>query len=210
MYEGEVFEGLGLGDEVLERTIYEDCRFVRCRFEGTAWSEGRLSDCTFERCDLVGVRFVDTILQEVTFEHGRAMGTDFTGLRRLSLKLRFTDVKLDLSNFAGLPLSGTRFVDCSLREVVFDGCDLRSAAFSGSDLAGASLQHVKLAEADLRGTRSAVIDVTTCALSDTRIDVGTALVALRDLGLRCEGLEQMFGEHDARAPEPRGRRTREP
>lgn len=170
------------GTNVYDR-VFDGCTFRRCHFEQVVFNGCRFTDCRFEASDLIGVRFVDTSLIDVGFRGGRAMGVDWSELRRLTLGIRFDGVRLDYSNFAELPLSGTRFHDCSLRDAVFSGADLRRADFRGSELVGARLDDSDLRGTDLREALGVVFDPRRAKLGKTRVNGVTAVALLEVLGL---------------------------
>jgi len=183
-----VFEGVELVDTTLRGASYERCTFRRCRVEASRLVDCRFTDCTFEHSELINVRLPDCSLVEVRFHGGRAMGVDFSGLRDLVLSVSFEEVALDYANFSGLPLKKTVFQDCRLREASFSQCDLSGATFAGCDLSGAVIRHAKLVQTDFEGAQGVALDASTCTLRFTRVDADTALLLLRDLGVRCDEL----------------------
>jgi len=183
-----LFEDLELEDATVSGASFESCRFLRCHLEDLRLEDCRFVDCRFEDCDLVNLQLPGNTMLDVDFVRGRAMGVDWVGLRRLTLALRFEDVRMDYANFTGMPLQGTVFARCGLRGAVFTECDLSRARFPGSDLSAAVLRHADLRHADLRDTRGCRFDPHSCTTSGTLVEVDTALDLLRGLGVRCPDL----------------------
>ena len=56
-----------------------------------------------------------------------------------------------------------------------------------------ALRHATLIQADLTGTRGCFFDVRTCKTRGTRIGIEMAAQMVRDLGMVCPELDQLFG-----------------
>jgi fluoroquinolone resistance protein len=184
-----IFEDLERCDQVVRGAVFEGCRFVGCRLEELSLLDCRFLDCRFEGCDLVGVKLAGSTMIDVRFRGGRAMGVDWSSLRTLMLGLGFEGVRMDYASFSGLPLLGTVFRDCGLREAAFLSCDLSRASFTGCDLAGARLQDCDLVGTDLSGARGCEIHAGSCRTRATKVELGTALHQLAQLGVHCPELE---------------------
>jgi fluoroquinolone resistance protein len=182
------FESLELSSTTIHGASYEGCRFAGCQLEGLHFRDCRFVDCLFESCNLVTIGLTGSTMLDVRFSGGRAMGVDWVGLRRLTLALRFENVRMDYANFTGMPLQRTLFEGCSLRGAAFTEADISHARFTGSDLQDATIRHAKLLGTDLRGTRGCHFDATTCATGKTLVDVDTAVTLLHALGVRCPDL----------------------
>ena len=183
-----LFEDLEIEGATVHGASFESCRFSRCHLEDLRFEDCRFVDCLLADCDLVNLQLPGSTMLDVVFMRGRAMGVDWVGLRRLTLALRFEDVRMDYANFTGMPLQRTAFERCGLRGAVFTECDLTRASFPGSDLSGAVIRHAALRHTDLRGTRGCRFDPHSCTTSGTLVDVDTALDMLRGLGVRCPDL----------------------
>lgn len=192
----ETFAELELTGTRLRGAVFEGCTFTRCRFEDSQLDDCRFIDCRIEQGDWIGLRLPNTTLVDVHFEGGRAMAIDWADVRKLTLRVSFTGMKLDYSTFADLPLKRTVFTECSLIEADFGGADLTGARFADCDLSRARFHHANLTRADLRGSRGLVVDPKTCRFRDTKVEPDTALLVLRTLGLQAPDLEALVGWSD--------------
>jgi uncharacterized protein YjbI with pentapeptide repeats len=95
---------------------------------------------------------------------------------------------MDYSSFMGMRLHRLHVRDCTAREVDWSECDLTRSDFRGSRLSGALFRHANLTRADLTDTTDCFVDVGTCTLHKTQIDLGTAAAVLVDLGLVVDAL----------------------
>lgn len=179
--------------QTLSKIRFTDCTFVNCNFENTRMLDCQFVECRFQKCNVVATRFANSSLNQVRFEGGRAMGVDWSVVRGLTLDLGFDSVKLDYSSFVDLNLRRTVFKDCSMLEVVFDGCDLRNTRFAGSRLTGARVRQCDVRGADFRKTEGCAIDHESCTVKATLVDMDTAALVLKRLGLGCPDLEAVLG-----------------
>ncbi len=185
----DLTEGLAPG-EVLEGVELEACRFDGCVLEKGVLRDCTFTDCTFTGCnlsmaDLDGSRFTDC-----RFVDCKALAVAWGRARPAPLSTRpwdFERCRLDLGSFREVEGVGSRFVDCSLREVDLAGADLRKAELPGCDLMGATFAGTDLREADLVGATGYSIDPGENRVRGLRVDAMAAGGILRAMGLVVEG-----------------------
>ncbi len=172
---------------------YERVRFQRCALTGARFVGCHLDEVTFVNCELTTASFMNSTLRDVKFVGCRMMGINWTNVRPLTFSVRFEQCRLDNSTFSGMKLKGLHCIDCGLTGVDFSSCDLTSSRFPKCDMVGAILRHATLIQADLTGTRGCFFDVRTCKMRGTRIGIEMAAQMVRDLGMVCPELDQLFG-----------------
>ncbi|MBT9257070.1 pentapeptide repeat-containing protein [Phycicoccus sp. MAQZ13P-2] len=172
---GAELEGCRLSGAVLERAVLRDCTFT---------------DCTFTGCDLSMVVLDGSRFTDCRFVECKALGVVWGRAAPAPLSTRPWDLercRLDLGSFRDAAAAGSRFVDCSMREVDLAGADLRRATLTGSDLAGATFAGTDLRDADLVGASGYVVDPMENRVRGLRVDAVAAGGILRALGLVVEG-----------------------
>lgn len=184
----QTYEAVTLSDATVVGRYYENCVFRRCAFDKVKFIDCRFVDCTFENCDLVGVRLPGCTVSDVVFKGGRAMGVDWGEAQPITLRVVFKEIRIDYSNFGGLPLKRISFTDCSMQEVGLDRADLTQARFVDCDLRGAVLLEAKLRGAKFERCVGLQLDPRKCKLGDTQVGADTALAMLRLLGIVCPEL----------------------
>ncbi len=190
----ERIEGVDLEPGATVRGAYfEGCVFLRCTFAEAVFNDCRFVDCRLESCDLRMVRFDQSVLANVTLVRCRCAGVDWTRARTMTLTLSFEDCQLDYSNFVGLKLARTRFIESSMREVDLRDTDLRQAVFKGSDLARAIVQNADLSGTDFTDSRNCALDAKHNRFRGTRVELETAHALLSDLGVKVPSLDALLG-----------------
>ncbi len=185
----DLTEGLAPG-EVLEGIELEGCRLEGCVLEKAVLRDCTVTDCTFTGCnlsmaDLAGTRFTDC-----RFVDCKALAVQWARAAPAPLSTRPWDMercRLDLGSFRDSEAAGSRFADCSLREVDLAGADLRRADLGGCDLSGATFAGTDLREAGLVGAYGYVVDPADNRVRGMRVDAVAAGGILRAMGLVVEG-----------------------
>lgn len=184
----DLTEGLAPG-EVLKGMELEGCRLDGCVLEKAVLRDCTFTDCTFTECnvsmaDLAGSRFTDC-----RFVDGKALAVQWARAAPAPLSARpwdFERCRLDLGSFRDAEVAGSRFADCSLREVDLAGADLRRADLGGCDLSGATFAGTDLREAGLVGAFGYVVDPAENRVRGMRVDAVAAGGILRAMGLVVE------------------------
>jgi uncharacterized protein YjbI with pentapeptide repeats len=136
-----------------------NCRFDRCKFDGTqfgtgtklvyvgfsecsmdnlTWPAVRASSLAFEDLSIRGARFEGGVFSDVLFRKLRTDRVDFTDAN-------FTYCRFDRVNSEGTDYAGAIFSKCIFEGTVFRACDLSDAVFSectfiDTTIAGGSLR----------------------------------------------------------------------
>ena len=184
----DLTEGLGQG-EVLERVELEGCRLDGCVLEKAVLRDCTFVDCTFTGCnlsmaDLDGTRFTDC-----RFVDCKALAVAWGRAGAAPLSTRpwdFERCRLDLGSFREVEAKGSRFVDCSMREVDLAGADLQEADLGGADLDGATFAGTDLRGASLIGAAGYLVDPAVNRVRGLRVDAVAATGILRAIGLVVE------------------------
>jgi fluoroquinolone resistance protein len=167
-------EGCRLDGSVLEKAVLRDCVFTECTFTGCNLSMAVIDGSRFTDC-----RFVDCKALAVSW--GRAAPAP------LSIRpWDFVRCRLDLGSFRDAEAEGSRFHECSLREVDLAGSDLRRAELTGCDLGAATFTDTDLREASLLGSSGYVVDPAENRVRGLRVDTAGAAGILRAIGLVVE------------------------
>ncbi|QKE84931.1 pentapeptide repeat-containing protein [Arthrobacter sp. NEB 688] len=184
----DLTEGLAPG-EVLAGAELEGCRITGAVLERAVLRDGTFTDCTFTGCDLSMVVLDGSRFTDCRFVECKALGVGWGRAAPAPLSTRPWDMercRLDLGSFRDAQAAGSRFADCSMREVDLAGADLRRATFAGCDLGGATVAGTDLREADLVGASGYLLDPTANRVRGMRVDAVAAGGILRALGLVVE------------------------
>ncbi len=184
----DLTDGLAPG-EVLERMELEGCRLDGCVLEGAVLRECTFTDCTFTGCNLTMAALDGSRFTDCRFVDCKALAVGWGRAAPASLSARPWDMvrcRLDLGSFRDAQAAGSRFADCSLREVDLAGADLRRADLGGCDLAAATFAGTDLREASLVGASGYVVDPAANRVRGLRVDTAGAGGLLRALGLVVE------------------------
>ncbi len=168
-------EGCRLEGNVLEQALLRDCVFTDCTFTGCNLSMAVLDGSRFTDC-----RFVDC----------KALAVSWARAAPAPLSTRpwdFEHCRLDLGSFRDAEAAGSRFHDCSMREVDLAGADLRRAELTDCDLGAATFAGTDLREASLLGAFGYLVDPGENRVRGLRVDTAGAGGILRALGLVVEG-----------------------
>jgi fluoroquinolone resistance protein len=185
----DLTEGLPPG-AVLEGVELEACRFDGCVLEKAVLRECTFTDCTFTGCNLTMALLDGSRFQDCRFVDCKALAVSWGSAAPAPLSARPWDMvacRLDLGSFRDASAAGSRFADCSLREVDLAGADLRGADLGGCDLSAATFAGTDLREASLVGASGYVVDPAENRVRGMRVDAAGAGGVLRALGLVVEG-----------------------
>jgi uncharacterized protein YjbI with pentapeptide repeats len=184
--EDQTFEHRDTATEPLPIGIYINCVFRNCQFSNANFMDCRFTECRFEDCDLSNAEVAGTAFQEVTFHGCRLLGIAWEDCKPLLLQLRFEKCQLDYGVFGALPMEGTAFLGCSVRETDFTGTRLKEADFSRSDLTNARFEGAQLQNADFRMAENFTIHPEHNDLKDALFARQEAWRLLQSYGLKFE------------------------
>lgn len=184
--EDQTFEQLNTATTPLDTGIYINCVFRNCLFAHANFMDCRFTECRFEDCDLSNIQVAETAFQEVTFSGCRLLGVAWEDCKRILLEVKFDGCQLDYGVFGDLPLDGTSFLNCSIREADFTGTSLKEANFSGSSLTDAQFEGAQLQKADFRTAQGFTIHPASNNLKGARFSVDQAWRLLQGFGIRVE------------------------
>lgn len=184
----DLSEGLAPG-EALEKVELE-----ACRFDGNVLERAVLRECVLTDCVLTGVNLSMAVLDGTRFTDCRfvdckALAVTWGRAAPAPLSTRpwdFERCRLDLGSFREVAAAGSRFADCSLREVDLAGADLRRTELTGCDLSAATFADTDLREASLLGSSGYVVDPAENRVRGLRVDTVGAAGILRAIGLVVE------------------------
>ncbi|MEO0727581.1 MAG: pentapeptide repeat-containing protein [Bacteroidota bacterium] len=172
--------------ETLSPGTYDNCQFTSCQFTGLDLSGFRFTECQFEDCDLSNVILTKTALQEVVFLRSKLLGIHFSACRTFRLELKFEHCVLDYSSFVGLPLPGTTFLECQIREADFREADLSKSSFEKSNLSRSQFEYTNLEGADLRTAIHFLINPEENRLKGAQFSASNLSGLLAHYGLKIE------------------------
>lgn len=158
MIEDQEFSALDYTKSDLERGTYQYCRFVNCQLSGVTLSHCVFVECEFFECDLSNAKVANTAFRDVKFKNCKMLGIRFEHCNPFLLTMAFEGCQLNLSSFYQLPLKGSKWVECGLREVDFTGADLTGATLDVCDLLDAAFDNTRLEKTDFRTAFNYSID----------------------------------------------------
>ncbi len=184
----DLTQGLAPG-EVLAGVELEGCRLDGCVLEKAVLRECRFTDCTFTGCNLSMVDLVGSRFTDCRFVECKALAVAWSRADASPLSTRPWDMercRLDLGSFRDAQVRGSRFADCSLREVDLGGADLQGAELTGCDLTAATVAGTDLRQASLVGSYGYAFDPAENRVQGLRLDAAAAGGILRAMGLVVE------------------------
>lgn len=126
---------------------YANCEFKRCNYAQAAVNGVTFENCTFNSCDFSLAKMKNTSWHSVVFTDCKLMGIDFTVCNPFS-SFRFERCQLSYTNFHGMKLKQTCFVECDMTESYFSEADMEGSKFIQCNLDRALFHHTNLTGAD--------------------------------------------------------------
>jgi len=157
-FDSEVFEGKNYSNHPLPTGIYEDCRFINCRFSESTLAGISFVSCTFEGCDLSSAKLNGTVLQEIRFINCKLVGLHFEDCKNLLFAVSFLSCNMDLVSFYGMLLKNCSFASCRMHEADFSNADLSGLVLDRCDLEDAIFDETRLEGSDFRTADAYTID----------------------------------------------------
>lgn len=124
-------------------TLWEDCRFLDCRFSGLISPQNRFVRCVFEGCTFTMYRPCETTFLACEFQ-----GTTFESLRA-SPNMRNTTIRAAVA--AGWPYPEIEELDASGMSVLFRSCSLLSVQFVKTTFRSILMDACAVTQPRLRG-----------------------------------------------------------
>ncbi len=166
LHQEKEFSKLDLPKKQTVRAEFYKCKFISCNLFQSKFIECDFEDCTFESCDLSLAMFQNSRLLDVSFSKTKLLGVDWKNLRNPS-RYRFTECKLDGSNFFKMTIPQLHMQNCSARECDFSEANLTKGEFTGTDFLGSRFSQTNLSFADFSDAINYAIDPNKNKLKKT-------------------------------------------
>lgn len=189
-YTGKVFSGLAVKSFTVQRSVFDDCRFVDCDFSSARITDCRFRDCEFENSNLSSVNLNKSKAIGVTFRHTKAPGVNWTTLDwssyRLGSPISFESCDISFSVFSSLALRGLCLRDCKAHDVDFSECDLEGAEFCRTDFRDSRFSACRLDRCDFRGATNYFVDLSENSVEKAKFSSPEVLSLLSSFNIEIE------------------------
>lgn len=128
--------------------LYLECTFEACDFSDMVLRNVQFEECVFIRCNFSMTK-IFCKLNEVQFIECKIVGTDFSGIGKLSTAIRFIKSNLSYASFVEIKLRESRFSECTIVDCDFASADLSHSVFDRCDLSRSIFAATNLESADL-------------------------------------------------------------
>ena len=142
------FEGLDFTEQQFRDHAFEQCEFLNCNFTKASFCDALFENCLFENCNLANINLSNCKWQAITFKNSKISGLDMEPMSKMLLEFSFDKCALGYSNFQGLKIPNTPFLNCEIKECDFIGTDLSQSDFSGSNLFASNFNQCDLQKAN--------------------------------------------------------------
>ena len=142
-YHNSNFKGIRVSGRQLSDKEFVHCTFANCDLHGCTLSDCVFEDCSFSDCDLSVVKIRHSGFLGVKFTGCKLIGIDWTQIKK-PIDFQFERCNMNDSVFAGLALSATKFLDCTLTGGDFAKANLGKCVFDSVDLSGAMFLNTNL------------------------------------------------------------------
>ncbi|MFT7620980.1 MAG: fluoroquinolone resistance protein [Myxococcota bacterium] len=147
-YVGESFRGLNLDAASVAELRFEDCSFDTCSFHEATLISCFFDECHFTSCDLSNARLTDCSVVDCRFIRSKALGVDWSQVRRLRFDVAFEDCELSYGSFSEMELSAMRATGCKLNHADWTAANLEGAQYTNCDLRGSIFARTRLVDTD--------------------------------------------------------------
>ena len=189
-YTSEVFSGLDAKTYTVQRSTFEDCRFVDCDFSFARITECRFNDCEFRNSNLSSVNCDKSKFIGSTFGHCKATGVNWTTLDwsgyRLGSPISFESCDISFSVFNSLVLRALCLRDCRAHDVDFSECDLEGSEFCRTDFQDSKFSACRLDKCNFRGATNYLIDPLGNSIEKAQFNLPEVLTLLSVFGIEVE------------------------
>lgn len=172
-------------EELVEESVFDRCRFVKCNLGSASFRRCRFIDCIFEECDLSNLQVQGASFRDVAFRSCKAVGINWTNCSAID-RLTFDKTVLSYAIFGGLDLKKSLFKESVAREADFSDADLTESDCRGTDFKGARFANTNLTKADLRGARNYTIRVAENKVKKAKFSLPEATLLLYGLDIEIE------------------------
>lgn len=178
-FDDENMKNLIINGIEVSGSVFINCRFRDCLFEGVTFS-----NCYFKNCDF---SFVN--MNNGTFSCCEIVESKLTGLNLAfgilsNVLIRTSDCRL--VNFSQAKISVTKFVSCNMTGAAVDNSRMKDSEFVMCDLTEMNISGTALDGMDLRGSRLDKIIFNGGELQGAIIDSAQAIGLVRLLGVKVE------------------------
>jgi uncharacterized protein YjbI with pentapeptide repeats len=124
--------------------------------------------------------------QNIIFNSCKILGVDFSKVNQFLLSFEFNRCILNLSNFSGLKIKKTKFVQCTIEETYFEDIDLSESDFSESNLLNSKFVNANLTKANFVGAVNYMIDPRLNKIAKARFSIAEAINLLKAFDITIE------------------------
>lgn len=139
---------------------YLNCTFELCDFSKMTFRNVHFEECVFKQCNFSMAKMFCQ-LNDVEFVECKIVGTDFSGITKLSNSLKFVKCNLLYASFVETKLIESRFIECSIVECDFMNSDLSRSLFDRCDLSRSIFTETNLERVNLETSYGFAINPTT-------------------------------------------------
>ncbi|AKG54000.1 McbG-like protein [Dehalogenimonas sp. WBC-2] len=184
-YYRQIFTGLSISNETIEKREFEECEFHRCSFVDCKFEACKFLNCKLQECSISAIKPSNSRFLDVKFLTSKVIGFDWARVVVIE-DLAFTDCQINYSNFRLLKLPGLKLINCEAKEVDFIETDLSNGTFTKTDFENSLFFRTNLSNADFRGAKNYSIDARNNTLKKTRFAMPEALALLDGLDIILE------------------------
>ena len=171
-YTSKVFSGLDAKKSTLQRSVFEDCRFVNCDFSCARIAGCKFNDCEFRDSNLSSVDCGKSKFIGASFRDCKATGVNWTTLDwssyRLGPPMLFELSDISFSVFSSLKLRGLCLRNCKAHDVDFSGSDLEGSSFCRTDFQDSRFSACRLDRCDFREATNYLIDPSDNSIEEAQ------------------------------------------
>ncbi|NDW17321.1 pentapeptide repeat-containing protein [Dysgonomonas sp. 216] len=185
-YEDECFESRTFEVKEVSGAVFDNCTFKKCDLSEMKLFGTRFVDCSFVDCNLAMITLNEVQLANAEFDNCKILGVDFSLCSTFLFSVKFNKSVVDYSLLKGLKISGTSFIDCSLKYTDFADADLSKSQFIRSNLEGAMFENTNLREVDFTTAYGYSIDLDRNVMKKARFSLQGVMGLLGKYDIRIE------------------------
>ena len=192
-YTGKVFSNLAVKNFTVQRSVFDDCRFIDCDFSFARMTDCRFRDCEFETSNLSSISFDKSKIVGVSFRHCKVTGVDWTTLDwnhyRLGSPLLFECCDISFSVFSAFVLRGLCLRDCKAHEVDFSDSDLEEADFCRTDFQESRFSSCRRGKSNFCGATNYVVDPLDSSIEKAQFSTPDVLSLLSCFNIEIKSVD---------------------
>ena len=189
-YTSKVFSGVDAKKVAVQRSVFDDCRFLDCDLSFARIADCRFRDCEFENSNLSSVSCDKSKMIGASFRHCKVTGIDWTTLDwssyRLGSPVLFEWCDISFSSFNSLMLRGLCLRDCKAHDVDFSDCDLKGAEFCRTDFRDSRFSSCRLDRCNFRGATNYFVDPLENSIEKAQFNSPEVLSLLTSFNIEIE------------------------